>query len=132
MKGTQAPVGVGDTVSSRQQVEAPRGRPGAAADAEARAAQLGQQYRLRLYVAGPTPRSTRAIVNARRICEQYLRGRYALEVIDLYQQPALAAEDQIVAAPTLLRMRPLPLRRLIGDLSDRARVLVGLGLVPAT
>lgn len=88
------------------------------------------RYLLRLYVAGLTPRSTRAITNIREICETHLNGAYALEVIDLYQQPVLAKGDQIVAVPTLVRKLPLPLRRIIGDLSDRDRVLIGLDLKP--
>jgi circadian clock protein KaiB len=86
------------------------------------------QYRLRLYVAGMTPRSARAIANIKAICEEHLKGRFALEVIDIYQQPVLAEGDQIIAVPTLLKKLPLPLRRLIGDLSDRERVLIGLDL----
>ena len=88
------------------------------------------QYELRLYVAGMTPRSTRAIANIKEICEEHLKGRYGLRVIDLYQQPALAAGDQIIALPTLIRKRPMPLRRLIGDLSNSERVLIGLDLKP--
>lgn len=87
-----------------------------------------ERYVLRLYVTGMTPRSTRAVENVRAICERYLRGRYDLEVIDVYQQPALAKCEQIVAAPTLIRKLPLPLRRVIGDLSDTGRVLLGLDL----
>ncbi len=86
------------------------------------------RYRLRLYVAGMTPRSARAVANIKEICEEHLKGRYALEVIDIYQQPVLARGDQIIAVPTLIRRLPLPLRRLIGDLSDRERVLIGLDL----
>ncbi len=89
-------------------------------------------YSLRLYVAGMTPRSARAITNIKEICEEHLKGLYALEVIDIYQQPVLAAGDQIIAVPTLLRKLPSPLQRLIGDLSDRERVLVGLDLKPRT
>jgi circadian clock protein KaiB len=88
------------------------------------------RYRLRLYVAGMTPRSARAVANIKEICEEHLKGRYALEVIDIYQQPVLAKGDQIIAVPTLIKRLPLPLRRLIGDLSDRERVLVGLDLKP--
>lgn len=88
------------------------------------------QYELRLYVAGMTPRSTRAIANIKKICEEYLKGRYDLQVIDLYQQPALAEGHQIIAVPTLLRKLPLPLQRIIGDFSDQERVLVGLDLKP--
>lgn len=85
-------------------------------------------YVLRLYVAGTSPQSVRAIADAKRICEEHLHGRYALEVIDLYQQPQLAKGEQIIAAPTLLKQLPLPLRRVVGDLSNTERVLVGLDL----
>jgi circadian clock protein KaiB len=85
---------------------------------------------LRLYVAGTTPRSARAIANIKQICEEHLKGRYDLQVIDLYQQPMLAQGDQITAVPTLLKKLPPPLRRVIGDLSDRGRVLIGLDLRP--
>lgn len=85
-----------------------------------------EQYILRLYVAGTTPRSVRAIANVRRICEEHLTGRYELDVIDLYQQPHLARDDQIIAVPTLIKKLPPPLRRIIGDLSMTERVLVGL------
>lgn len=86
------------------------------------------KYVLRLYVTGITPRSTLAIENVQRICEEHLQGRYTLEVIDLYQHPRLAAGEQIIAAPTLVKKRPAPLRRIMGDLSDEERVLVGLDL----
>jgi circadian clock protein KaiB len=85
-------------------------------------------YVLRLYVTGMTPRSTRAVENVRAICEEHLAGRYDLEVIDIYQQPALAMREQIVAAPTLIKKLPLPLRRIIGDLSGNERVLLGLDI----
>jgi len=88
------------------------------------------QYVLRLYVAGTTPRSTRAVANIKKICEEHLKGRYDLQVIDIYQQPVLAEGEQIVAVPTLVKMLPGPLRRIIGDLSDRERVLIGLDLRP--
>ena len=88
------------------------------------------RYRLRLYVAGTTPRSARAIANIKEICEEHLNGRYDLQVIDLYQQPMLAEGNQIIAMPTLIKALPLPLRRIIGDLSDRDRVLIGLDLKP--
>jgi circadian clock protein KaiB len=84
---------------------------------------------LRLFVAGNTPRSTNAIMNIRKICEEYLQGSYKLEVIDIYQQPSLARGEQIVAAPTLIKSLPLPLRRIIGDMSKTDRVLVGLDLI---
>jgi circadian clock protein KaiB len=88
------------------------------------------KYVLRLYVAGNTPRSVQAIENIRSLCETTLQDRYSLEVIDIYQQPEIAREDQILAAPTLIKLLPLPLRRMIGDLSTRDRVLVGLNLEP--
>ena len=87
-----------------------------------------QAYVLQLYVTGMTPRSTRAIANAREICETYLQGQYDLSVIDVYQQPQLAKEAQIIAVPTLVKKLPQPLRRIIGDLSDRDQVLLGLKL----
>jgi circadian clock protein KaiB len=90
------------------------------------------KYLLRLYVTGSTPRSTRSIQNLRALCEAQLRGRYDLEVVDIYQQPELAREQQIIAAPTLIKRLPLPLRKLVGDLSDRERVLAGLDLKPST
>ncbi|HSJ54931.1 MAG TPA: circadian clock KaiB family protein [Anaerolineae bacterium] len=86
-------------------------------------------YVLRLYVAGTTPQSSRAIDNIAALCEEHLQGSYDLEVVDLYEHPALARGEQIIAAPTLIKKLPLPLRRLIGDLSDTQRVLVGLDLV---
>ncbi|HKY33742.1 MAG TPA: circadian clock KaiB family protein [Candidatus Polarisedimenticolia bacterium] len=85
-------------------------------------------YDLSLYVTGATPRSARAIANLTRLCERYLPGRFALKVVDLYQQPELAAVAQIVAAPTLVKRQPLPVRRIIGDMSDTQRVLDGLQL----
>jgi len=88
------------------------------------------RYILRLYITGNTPRSTRAIQNIRSICQEHLRGRYDLEVIDIYQQPVLARGDQIIAAPTLIKKLPAPLRKFIGDLSDTERVLMGLDLQP--
>jgi circadian clock protein KaiB len=88
------------------------------------------QYELRLYVAGMTPRSARAIANIKEICEEHLKGRHDLRVIDIYQQPMLAKGEQIIAVPTLIRKLPPPLRRLIGDLSDRERTLIGLDIEP--
>jgi circadian clock protein KaiB len=89
-----------------------------------------EMYLLRLYVAGQTPNSIRAIDNIKRICEEYLEGRYDLEVVDIYQQPVLAKGDQIIAVPTLMRKLPLPLRKFIGDMSTIERILVGLDLRP--
>lgn len=88
------------------------------------------EYVLRLYVAGTTPKSVLAIENIKRICEEFLKDRYDLEVVDIYQQPVLAKGDQIIALPTLLKKLPLPLRKFIGDLSARERILVGLDLRP--
>ena len=87
-----------------------------------------ETFELRLYVTGMTPRSTRAITAVRMLCEELLRGRYALEIIDVYQQPELSQREQIVATPTLIKKGPAPTRRLIGDMSNRARLLAGLGL----
>ena len=86
------------------------------------------RYVLRLYVTGQTPRSLQSVENLQRLCEKHLPGRFDLEVIDIYQQPALAAEGQIIAAPTLIKAMPLPLRRLVGDFSDANRVVLGLDL----
>ncbi len=88
------------------------------------------RYVLRLFVTGTTPRSARAIQNIRAICEERLQGRYQLEVIDIYQHPEQAKPEQVVVAPTLVKQLPLPVRRLIGDLSNEERVLVGLDLTP--
>jgi circadian clock protein KaiB len=87
-------------------------------------------WTLRLYVAGQTPKSIAAFANLRRICEAHLKDRYWIEVIDLQQQPELARIDQILAIPTLIRRLPEPVRRIIGDLSNTERVLVGLDLLP--
>jgi circadian clock protein KaiB len=92
---------------------------------------MNQQYVLRLYVTGMTPRSARAVENLRTVCEEYLEGRYDLEVIDIYQQPALTKGEQIIAAPTLVKKLPLPMRRIIGDMSNRDGLLLGLDLVPS-
>lgn len=105
-----------------------RRRPRASFEASGQVPEHPAIYILRLYVAGMTPQSTRAIANVKNICEEYLQGRYELEVIDLYQKPQLAQSEQIIAAPTLIKRLPLPLRRLIGDMSNVERVLVGLDL----
>ena len=91
---------------------------------------LSGAYHLRLYVAGNTARSVAAIANLRRVCEAHLAGQYDIEVIDLVQHPHLAAGDQILAIPTLVRRLPAPLKRIIGDLSNTDRVLVGLDIQP--
>jgi len=91
----------------------------------------GETFRLRLYVAGQTPKSLAAFSNLRRICETHLAGRYEIEVIDLLEHPQLARGDEIIAVPTLVRKLPEPIKKLIGDLSDTERVLVGLQLLAA-
>ena len=91
---------------------------------------VAPHYQLRLFVTGTTPRSARAIQNIRAICEEYLPNRYDLQVIDIYQHPEQARAAQIVVTPTLVRQLPDPVRRLIGDLSDTARVLAGLDIAP--
>jgi circadian clock protein KaiB len=90
----------------------------------------GEYFILRLYVAGQTAKAMAAFTNLKTICEEQLKGRYELEVIDLLENPKLAREDQIVALPTLVRRLPPPLRKIIGDLSDTERVLIGLNLLP--
>lgn len=100
----------------------PAGAPGPTTDG----------YVLTLYVTGATPRSLRAIANLQAICEEYLKGRYQLEVVDIYRQPELLRRDQIVAVPTLIKKLPEPLRLLVGDLSKTEQVLQGLGLVART
>lgn len=92
------------------------------------AAKAPRAYVLRLFVAGLTARSTRAVENIRAICEEHFAGAYDLEVINLYEQPTLASDEQIIAAPTCVRRFPLPARRVIGDMSNSARVLAGLDL----
>jgi circadian clock protein KaiB len=87
-----------------------------------------QNFVLRLYVTGMTPRSTRAISSVRAICEEFLAGRYDLKIIDVYQQPTLIRDEQIFATPTLVKKGPQPERRMIGDMSNRARLIAGLGL----
>jgi len=87
-----------------------------------------ERWELRLYVVGQTPRSITAFANLQRLCEEHLAGRYQIEVIDLLQNPKLAANDQILAVPTLVRKLPTPVKKIIGDLSNKERVLVGLNL----
>ena len=90
-----------------------------------------ERWTLRLYVAGQTPKSVAAFANLKRICEEHLEGRYQIEVIDLMVNPALAKDDQILALPTLVRKLPEPMKRIIGDLSNTEKVLVGLDVRPA-
>jgi circadian clock protein KaiB len=96
--------------------------------AQPKAKAATSRYVLRLYVAGKSPKSVNAIANLKKICEENLQGRYELEVIDLYQQPQLAQGEQIIALPTLIKKLPPPLRRIIGDMSNTERVLVGLDI----
>lgn len=90
----------------------------------------GPEYVLHLYITGATPNSTRAVRNIKEICELYLKGRHELLIVDIYQQPELAQGEQLIGIPTLIKKRPGLVRRLVGDLSDRARVLAALGLPP--
>ena len=99
-----------------------------AAFEQALAGRSQMRYVLNLYVTGMRPRSQRAIDNIRRLCEEHLSGRYELKIIDIYQQPTLAADAQILAAPTLVKTLPLPLRKVIGDMSDKGHVLIALGV----
>lgn len=87
-------------------------------------------WELRLYIAGQTPKSVTAFSNLKRLCEEHLKGKYHIEIVDLLENPKLAAGDQIVAVPTLVRKLPPPIRKIIGDLSSEERVLVGLDLIP--
>lgn len=89
-----------------------------------------RKYLLRLYVTGATPKSLQAIEHIKAICEEHLQGRYRLEVVDVYQQPVLARGEQIIAAPTLIKYLPLPLRKFIGDMTNSERILLGLDLRP--
>ena len=97
-------------------------------EAAAASAKDAAHYVLRLYVTGTTPHSSRAIVNIRKICEEHLEGRYDLEIVDISQHSMLAEGEQIIAAPTLIKKLPLPLRRFIGDMSQTERILLGLDL----
>jgi circadian clock protein KaiB len=99
-------------------------------DAFEKALQHNSVFILKLFVSGMTPSSLRAIQNIRDICQRHLKGRYELEVIDIYQQPELGKREQIIAAPTLIKKLPKPLRQFIGDLSDTDKILVGLNLIP--
>ena len=104
----------------------------AAALTRAAKAQAKARYVLKLYVAGVTRKSESAIRSVTELCETHLKDRYDLEIIDIYQQPTLAKGEQIIAAPTLIRKLPLPLRKLIGDMANQDKVLIGLDLRPKT
>ena len=108
---------------ARKVIEGPRGR-----GARAAGRRVDDAVELRLYVAGQTPKSLLAVTNLKRICAEHLEGRFRVEVVDLLERPQLAQGDQILAIPTLVRRLPPPLRRIIGDLSDTDRVLVGLDI----
>ena len=125
-----APKGAPARVAKKNANHKPRSVTSEFEEMLASAALTPQQYVLRLYVTGSTPRSSRAIQNIRLLCDHHLAGRYDLEIIDIYQQPTLASGDQIIAAPTLIRKVPTPLRKVIGDLSDEQQVLIGLDLSP--
>ena len=99
-------------------------------DSKAKQTASGERWTLRLYIAGETPRSIAALSNLQKICDDHLPGKYSIEVVDLLKNPELAAGDQILAVPTLVRMLPPPLKKIIGDLSNSERVLVGLDLQP--
>jgi circadian clock protein KaiB len=103
-------------------------RPSTAAFETAIESAGSERYVLRLYIAGTTPASSKSVENLRAICEQHLKNRYELMVIDVFQQPVLAKDEQIVAVPTLIKKLPAPIRRIVGDLSNEHRVLVGLDL----
>lgn len=90
----------------------------------------GERYVLRLFIAGTTPSSSKSVENLRAICEEHLKDRYELSVVDVFQQPGLAKDEQIIAVPTLIKKVPAPVRRIVGDLSNEHRVLVGLDLKP--
>jgi circadian clock protein KaiB len=109
-------------LSTRSPAKKARGPKSGASDGTA------EKWQLRLYVAGQTPKSVRALANLKKLCEEHLAGRYSIEIIDLLKDPQLARGDQILAIPTLVRHLPAPLKKIIGDLSNSERVLVGLDL----
>jgi circadian clock protein KaiB len=115
--------------SPKKSSPAGKRKPGLAGEMKQAASHSRQpKYVLRLYVSGSTSKSSQAIENIKRVCEQHLKNRYDLEVIDIYQQAKLARDEQVVAVPTLIKRLPLPLRRLIGDMSNLKKVLFGLDL----
>ncbi len=117
---------------TRQKAAAkPARKRAAAGNSGAARKSKAKTWELRLYVAGQTPRSLVAFANLKKYCEQHLAGQYTIEVIDLLENPKLAQGDQILAIPTLVRKLPTPVKKIIGDLSDEERVLVGLDLRPA-
>jgi circadian clock protein KaiB len=104
--------------------------PGTVGELQPESADQTESWNMRLYIAGQTPKSLRALANLKQICEEYLAGKYHIEIIDLLANPQLASTDQILAIPTLIRKLPEPVRKIIGDLSNVERVLVGLDLRP--
>ena len=115
--------------TTRKSVPAPKRKRGSPEDAPQPGSNASEaKYILRLYISRSTEKSTRAVENLQRVCEQYLVGRYDLKVIDIHQQASLARAEQIVAVPTLIKRLPLPLQRLVGDMSDHNKVLFGLDL----
>jgi circadian clock protein KaiB len=110
--------------------ESPKVRPAKPVRADSAGKATPEKFILRLYVAGQTAKSLAAFANLKKICEEHLAGRYQIEVIDLVENPKLAAGDQILAIPTLVRKLPEPVRKIIGDLSNTERVLIGLDLLP--
>ena len=100
----------------------------AESSARKRTTKRSARYALRLYITGQTPRSLQSVENLRALCDKYIPNQFDLEVVDIYQQPAMAAAGQIIAAPTLIKSMPLPLRRLVGDFSDQNRVILGLDI----
>lgn len=103
---------------------------GTVSDLSLKSANQAESWNMRLYIAGQTPKSLRALANLKQICEEHLAGKYHIEIIDLLENPQLASTDQILAIPTLIRKLPEPVRKIIGDLSNAERVLVGLDLRP--
>ena len=104
--------------------------PGTVGNLQQESAAQTESWNMRLYIAGQTPKSLRALANLKQICEEHLAGKYHIEIIDLLENPQLASTDQILAIPTLIRKLPEPVRKIIGDLSNVERVLVGLDLLP--
>jgi circadian clock protein KaiB len=112
----------------RESNRKPKTKNTAAKRVRKRAPKKAARYALRLYITGQTPRSRQSVENLRALCNKYIPGQFDLEVVDIYQQPAMAAAGQIIAAPTLIKSMPLPLRRLVGDFSDQSRVILGLDI----
>jgi circadian clock protein KaiB len=121
-------VSTGKTKAKAAATKSPKGKAPAKKKAAAAGGGAEKQWNLRLYVAGQSPKSVTAVNNLKRLCEQHLPGQYAIEVIDLLKNPQLAQVDQILAIPTLVRKLPEPMKRVIGDLSDTERTMIGLDI----